>query len=283
VYTFTHCSNSLTPAAVLPEPEPPNCASYDIDVLRNNEDWKGAAVGPRYRAFMQRRADAPPSLFDGASCKDYAYFVHALFVNCAQSRGARLRLVQHVLRTSFNCTCKSWIELSALERDLLYDKAIDGLREVLHFRDESVRELTEAIEKSNDAAAIATWQQDLNWLLDPDFSEEELSDISSSSSSSSSDSSDDASPVHPIPPPPRPRRTPRMQCSGSSSTKPASRSSSSSSPSPPSRRAASAGGGGGAGECTLTGKRSLSHLAQENVLRLLLPRSLPTTLQRPRT
>ena len=134
MYTFTHCSNSLTPAAVLPEPEPPNCASYDIDVLRNNEDWRGAAVGPRYRAFMQRRADAPPSLFDGASCKDYAYFVHALFVNCAQSRGARLRLVQHVLRTSFNCTCKSWIELSALERDLLYDKAIDGLREVMHFR-----------------------------------------------------------------------------------------------------------------------------------------------------
>jgi hypothetical protein len=231
---------------------------------------------------MQRRADAPPSLFDGASCKDYAYFVHALFVNCAQSRGARLRFVQHVLRTSFKCTCKSWIELSALERDILYDKAIDGLREVLQFRDDSVRELTEAIEKSHDAADIATWQQDLQWLLDPELSEEELCDISSSSSSSSSDSSNDAPLVHPIPPPPRPRRTAKMQCSGSSSTKPASRSSSSSR-SPPSRRAASAGGGGGAGECTLTLKRYLSHLAQENVLRLLLAHSLPTTLQRPRT
>ena len=88
----------------------------------------------------------------------------------------------------------------------------------------------------------------------------------SSPISSSSDNSDDAHLVHPIPPPPRPRRTPKMQCSGSSSIKPASSSSSSSSSrSPPSRRAASAGGGGGAGECThreaifvtpCTGKRS---------------------------
>ena len=164
MYTFTHCSNSLTPAAVLPEPE----TSYDIDVLRMNAEWTDAAVGPRYRATMQRRADAPPSLFDGASCK-------------------------------------------------------------------------ESIEKSHDAAAIATWQQDLPWLLDPELSsEEELCDISSSSSSSSSRS-------------------------------------------PPSCRAASAGGGGGAGECTLTVKRYLSHLAQENVLRLLLAHSLPTTLQQPRT
>ena len=79
-----------------------------------NAEWTDAAVGPRYRATMQRRADAPPSLFDGASCK-------------------------------------------------------------------------ESIEKSHDAAAIATWQQDLPWLLDPELSsEEELCDISSSSSSSSS-------------------------------------------------------------------------------------------------
>jgi len=53
VYTFKHCSNSLTPAAVLPEPE----TSYNIDVLRLNVEWTGAAVGPRYRATMQRREE----------------------------------------------------------------------------------------------------------------------------------------------------------------------------------------------------------------------------------
>ena len=138
-----------------------------------------------------------PSLVDGAgfgaaaadpelvSDKDYAYFVHSLFVNCAQSLGARRRFVQNFLRCQFNCTCKSWIALSPDEREVLYDKAINALRTYMKFRDDSVRDLTEEIEKSRDAAATAKLQDDLQFLLDPICSsEEELCDIPSSCSHS---------------------------------------------------------------------------------------------------
>jgi hypothetical protein len=100
-----------------------------------------------------------------------------------------------VLRCQFNCTCKSWIELSPLERDFLYEQAIKALRTILKFRDDSVQDLTDAIRKSHDATARALMTKDLESLLDSNFSsEEELCDITSSNSSSSSSSQ--TTPLH---------------------------------------------------------------------------------------
>jgi hypothetical protein len=157
--------------------------------------------------------------------KDYAYFVHALYVNCAQTLGARRTLVQKLLRQQFNCTCETWIPMSAVKREELYNNAITALRTHLKLRDDSVQALDNAIEASRDAAATATLQADLQSLLDPELSsEEELTDITSSSSSSSRHGTS----------PPRHRDVITI-----------------SSASPPRRR--SAGGGGGA-----AGKRALA-------------------------
>jgi hypothetical protein len=140
-----------------------------------------------YKVDAETHWDALVSMVGAAAAKDYAYFVHALFVNCAQCFGASRTFVQHVIRHNFDCTCKSWIALSPLERDILYDKAIKALRTVLKFRDESVQDLTNEIEKSHDANAKLFMAKDLEHLLDPKLSsEEELCDITSSSSDNSS-------------------------------------------------------------------------------------------------
>ena len=142
--------------------------------------------------------------------KDYAYFVHGLYVNCAQTLGARRTLVQKLLRQQFNCTCETWIPMNAVQKEDLYNNAITALRTHLKLRDESIQALDNAIDNAIDAAATATLQADLQSLLDPELSsEEELCDITSSSSSSSE----------------------RIEISSTS---------------PPRRRAASSGGGGGA-------------------------------------
>jgi hypothetical protein len=140
-----------------------------------------------YKADAETHWDALVSIVGAAAAKDYANFVHALFVNCAQCLGASRTFVQHVIRRNFDCTCKSWIALSPLAREILYGKAIQALRTVLKFRDESVQDLTNAIEKSHDANAKLLMAKEREHLLDPQFSsEEELCDITSSSSDSSS-------------------------------------------------------------------------------------------------
>jgi hypothetical protein len=103
-----------------------------------------------YKADAETHWDALVSMVGAAAAKDYAYFVHGLFVNCAQCLGASRTLVQHVIRRNCNCTCKSWIQLSPPERDVLYDQAINVLRTVLKFRNESIQDLTDAIANSND-------------------------------------------------------------------------------------------------------------------------------------
>jgi hypothetical protein len=184
-----------------------------------------------YKADAETHWDALVSMVAAAAAKDYAHFVHALFVNCAKCLGASRAFVQHVIRRNFDCTCKSWIALSPHERDILYDKAIQALRTVLKFRDETVQDLTKEIEKSHDSNAKLRMAKDREHLLDPKFSsEEELCDITSISSDSSSSSASLPSCLRPSPAP--------------------------------------------SGECTLTLKRSLSHLAQSH-LQWTLPPSRP--------
>jgi hypothetical protein len=92
-------------------------------------------------ALAALASDVHPSV-NGAGCgaaaaKNYSYFVHALFLNCAQCLGARKSFIQHVLRRNFNCTCESWNALSPLEQDVLEVDAMKALRTILKFRNES--------------------------------------------------------------------------------------------------------------------------------------------------